>query len=227
MPAPPRCSRGTSARGPVPSRDRPPCRWQRTPATDAPGAIRTRWRRLRIGSSTTPVVPDSACSSAAGASVSRPRPTKRARSVSHSTGPCGRPSRLSTCMAHTAGVARVAWAPVAQQSRALAEVFGFEKQLRERWMGEIVNCGCQDHFHVAGHIDFPDPGAVVGHCRPPHLDVVLSRHDDLEARREIAVPAVERGFFGTELDRGTRPVLARSDCGWPTTLRCCERRADR
>jgi hypothetical protein len=72
--------------------------------TDAPGTSLILGRRLRIGSSTMPVVPDNARpSSEAGRSASRPRPRNRARSVSHSTGPCGRPSRLRTWIAHTGG----------------------------------------------------------------------------------------------------------------------------
>ena len=105
----PRSGRGTSARAPRPSRDPTRCRWRSRGAPTRPATSRIRWRRLTIGSSTTPVVPDSARpSSAAGSSVSRPRPRNRARSVSHSTGPCGRPSRLRTCTAHSAGVARIA-----------------------------------------------------------------------------------------------------------------------
>ena len=48
---------GTSARAPRRSRDPRPCRSRNERRTVAPGASRIRWRRLTIGSSTTPVVP--------------------------------------------------------------------------------------------------------------------------------------------------------------------------
>src|SRR5207247_1589081 len=72
--------------------------------TKPPGGRRTRWRKLTTGSSTAPTVPDSARPSRAiGSSVERPRPRNRARSLSHSTGPCMRPSMLSTCTAKRFG----------------------------------------------------------------------------------------------------------------------------
>ncbi len=96
-------TRGTSARGLRPSRGPRPGPWRSESRTVAPGASRMRWRRLTIGSSTMPVVPESARPSrACGSAGVRPRPRKRARSVSHSSGPCGRPSRLSAWKAHAA-----------------------------------------------------------------------------------------------------------------------------
>ena len=71
--------------------------------TIAPGGSRIRCRRLTIGSSTMPVgARQRAAVERRGSSGSRPRPRNRARSVSHSTGPCGRPSRLRTWKAHDA-----------------------------------------------------------------------------------------------------------------------------
>ena len=97
-------SRDRSAPGPWRFRDRARRRWRSRGAPIRRPAARTRWRRLRIGSSTKPVAPDSGRpSSAIGFSSVRPRPMKRARSVSHSSGPCGRPSRLRTCTAHVPG----------------------------------------------------------------------------------------------------------------------------
>ncbi len=83
-----------------------------------PAAARIRWRRLTIGSRTMPVVPDSARpSSACGSAGLRPRPRKRARSVSHSSGPCGRPSRLSAWNAQAAGIAGIARPAMARAGR--------------------------------------------------------------------------------------------------------------
>ena len=65
---------------------------------EPPGAIRTRRRRLRIGSSTAPVAPESTApgSSAAGSAVDRPRPRKRERSVSSWGSPMAGPSLATT-----------------------------------------------------------------------------------------------------------------------------------
>src|SRR2546428_520429 len=75
--------------------------------TNPPGAKRMRCRRLTIGSSTAPVVPERARPSrATGSSGLRPRPRNRPRSVSHSTGPCILPSTLNTWTAHTRASSR-------------------------------------------------------------------------------------------------------------------------
>jgi hypothetical protein len=58
---------------------------QKMTAPEAPDSNRTRRRRLKTGSSTAPVVPSSTApgSRAAGLASVRPRPRKRARSVSN------------------------------------------------------------------------------------------------------------------------------------------------
>ena len=138
--APRRWDRGTSARAPRRSRDPRPCRSRSRAARWRPAASRIRWRRLTIGSSTMPVVPESARpSSADGIAGLRPRPRKRARSVSHSSGPCGRPSRLSAWNAQAAGLVGIARPPMAQQRGAVRQVLGLDEQLAERRMGEIVD----------------------------------------------------------------------------------------
>ena len=113
--------RDRSARAPPPCRDRRATPVAKQRRTDAPGGSRTRCRRLRIGSRTTPVVPDRARAVERDRvrRPPRPRPMNRARSVSHSTGPCARPSRLTTCIAHMPALPRVARPPMAEQRRAL------------------------------------------------------------------------------------------------------------
>ncbi|MCY1288956.1 hypothetical protein D9M70_380230 [compost metagenome] len=70
-----------------------------------PGAMRTRWRTEKTGSSTVPAVPDSAAPSAMACAVAavRPRPRKRARSDSYCAGPVAMPSTTAKCAAHTGG----------------------------------------------------------------------------------------------------------------------------
>ena len=64
----------------------------------SPGGTRTRRRRLTIGSSTAPVVPERGRPSitAAGVRIPRPRPRNRARSVSHCSSPTESPSTTAT-----------------------------------------------------------------------------------------------------------------------------------
>ena len=71
-------------------------------AADWPGRKRTRARNAIIGSSTAPVVPESApsTSNASGSRVLLPRPRKRARSVSQVTSPT-RSGPVATTCTHT------------------------------------------------------------------------------------------------------------------------------
>ena len=60
-------------------------------------------------------------------------------------------------------LARIPRAPMAEQRRAVGQVFRFEKQLAERRMREIVGRRRQDDLRVAGDVDFADPRALVDH----------------------------------------------------------------
>jgi len=71
----------------------------------APGASLTRRRRLNIGSRTAPAVLERGCPSITetGVRIERPRPRKRARSVSNCTPENTSPSETTRCAAHTCG----------------------------------------------------------------------------------------------------------------------------
>ena len=167
--------------------------------TNAPGASRTRSRSAATGSSTAPVVPDSARpSSAIGLAVDRPRPRKRARSVSHSTAPPSRPSTPRTWNAQSGASSAAARPPAEQQAGALRVVLGLDEQLAERRMREIVLGACQHDLGVAGDLDLARPIAAVGDRQPPHLHVVFRRDGDLELRFEVAVAAPERRLVELE-----------------------------
>ncbi len=98
-----RWARGSAGPAPGPSRGESAMPVAKDSRTKPPGASRMRWRRLTIGSSTTPVVPDSgARRGPAGRPARAPGRGSGPRSVSHSSGPCVRPSRLRTCTAHSA-----------------------------------------------------------------------------------------------------------------------------
>ena len=78
---------------------------EKTTRAVAPGASRTRRRRLKIGSSTVPAVFESGRPSITdiGVRMPRPRPRKRARSVSYCAPPPVSPSTTTTCAAQTGG----------------------------------------------------------------------------------------------------------------------------
>ena len=148
-----------------------------------------------------PVVPDNARpSSATGSAGSRPRPRNRARSVSHSTGPCGRPFEAQGVERPRAGLARIARPAMAEQRRAVRQVLGLDEQLAERRVREVVGGGHEDDLRVAGDVDLPDARAVVAHREPPHFDVVFRRHRDVEVRREVVVAPPEARPIGGERD---------------------------
>ena len=135
----PRSGRGTSARAPRPSRDPRRCRWRRRGAPTPPGASRIRWRRLKIGSSTTPVVPDSARPSSAGGSPALAAAAEEARAIGF---PFDRPLRPAFEAQHVERprrrLLRIARPPMAEQRGAVGQVFGLEEQLAERRMREVV-----------------------------------------------------------------------------------------
>ena len=91
---------------------------EKTTRALAPGARRTRRLRLKIGSSTEPVVLESGRPSMTdiGVRIPRPRPRNRPRSVSCCAPlPC-RPSTMATCAAQTRG------SPAARGRRVASKV---------------------------------------------------------------------------------------------------------
>ena len=132
--------RGTSARAPRPSRDRDAMPVANESRTVAPGGSRIRWRRLTIGSSTTPVVPDSARpSSASGSRGRRGRGRGSARDRSPiRAGPAAGPRGSGRGTPTPPASPRIARPPMAEQRRAVGQVLGFDEQLAERRVREVV-----------------------------------------------------------------------------------------
>ena len=124
-------------------------------------------------------------------------------------------------------LARVARPPMAEQRRAVGQVLGFEKQLAEGRMREIVGRRRQHDLGVAGDVDLADPRALVDHRHPADFDVVFGRDGDVELRRRPR----RRGGGTSPARRGTRPgsrpARPPSDGRWPTRPSRSARRAGR
>jgi len=72
-----------------------------------------------------------------------------------------------------ARIARVARAAMADQRAALSEELGFDEQLAERGMREIIPRLGESHFDVAGDVDLTNAIAVVDQLQDAHFDVVF------------------------------------------------------
>ncbi len=158
-----------------------------------------RWRRLTTGSSTTPVVPERDRPSRAwGSSVERPRPRKRARSVSHSSGTLRAALQAQDVHGPERRLVGRARPTAAQERRSLREVLRLDEQLSEGGVGQVVRRRGEHDLGVARDLDLAGAVAVVRHRQPPHLDVVLGRDRDVEERRDAVVAAAERRLLGEE-----------------------------
>ena len=89
---------------------------------------------------------------------------------------------------------------MAEQRRTVGQVFGFQEELAEGRMREIVGRRRQDDFHVAGDIDFAGPGALIHHRHATNFHVVLGRHGHVEMRRDPVVVAAEGRLLRAKLD---------------------------
>jgi hypothetical protein len=62
---------------------------------------------------------------------------------------------------------------MADERAALGEELGFDEQLAERGMREIIPRLGEGHFDVAGDVDLTNAIAVVHELQHTHFDVVL------------------------------------------------------
>ena len=221
--------RGTCGRARRPCRGRRPRRWRSRAGTTRPARGGGAGAGSRSDRARRPSCPTAAGRRApAGRSAPRPRPRKRARSVSHSTGPCGRPSRLTTWKAHARGSCGARgrrW----QSSAALSGRYSVSTN-------SLPNAGCakssrrrrEDDLGVAGDArSRASAVAVIGHRQPADLDVVLGRDGDLELRLDVVVAPSRRSPGRREGRRGSRPAPSASAGRSADQTRRCGRRAGR
>ena len=191
--------RGTCGRGPAPPRGSTPPRWRTTAARTRPAAAARAGAGWRWGPGRRRWLPESdRPSRACGFATVRPRPRNRARSVSHSTGPCARPSRLSTCTPQSGGSSCARGRRRNSSAALVGHVFGLHEQLDERGMGEVVGVGRQHHLRVARDLDLPRAVVAVRQGQPPDLDVVFGGDGDVELRGDAVVQAAEGRLLGQE-----------------------------
>ncbi len=168
--------------------------------TKAPGASRTRSRSAATGSSTAP----------GGARQRTPVERDRvggAASAADELGAIGLPfdrsAEPSIDAEHVKGpdgtLVRAARPPAEQQAGVLRVVLGFDEQLPEGRMREVVLRTRQHDLGVAGDFDFARPIAVVGDRQPPDLDVVFRA-----TRRSAAAFRSRRRAGGTSPCRARR-----------------------
>ena len=96
------------------------------------------------------------------------------------------------------GLVRVTGPSMAQQSGAVRQILGFNEQLAECRVSEVVHRGCEDDLGIARHIELADAGPMIAKGDPPHLDVIFGRDCDLEPRRDIAVAPPKAGPVGAK-----------------------------
>jgi len=95
-----------------------------------------------------------------------------------------------------ARVAGVAGPAMTEQRSAVGQVLGFDEDLAERRMGEVVRRRREHDLGVARHVDLADARAVIADGNPAHFDVVFDRHGDIQLCRDRVVPPPEGGAVG-------------------------------
>ena len=158
---------------------------------DSSGLSVTAVRMATMGSSTGPSVLESSAgpetvapvtvrlspiSRAAGAAGVRPRPKKRARSVSYDASRAERRGRRQE-VEHPGGLfaGRARPAP-AEDGPVLGQDLGGHEQVVEGAMGQVGVQGRHDHFGVAGELYLPRIVGEVGELDAADLDVVFGRY---------------------------------------------------
>jgi hypothetical protein len=97
-------------------------------------------------------------------------------------------------------LSRISSTSMAEQRRAVGQVFRFQEQLAEGRMRQIVGRRGQDDLLVAGDVDFTDPRALIHDRHPADFHVVFRGHGHVELRRDAVIVAAERRLLRAKLD---------------------------
>ena len=170
--------------------------------TIAPGAIRTRRRRAKTGSSTVPTVFESGRPSITAIAV------RTLRAAAEETGPVG----LDLGLSHGATIddgemcgpdfrlARRAPSPRRQDGADVGPIFGLDEQLGKGRMRDVGSLGRQHELGVGRDVDLPRAAAGVRDRDATDLGIVFGRDEHLHGRRERSVAARELGAILVESD---------------------------
>ena len=170
--------------------------------TIAPGAIRTRWRRANTGSSTVPTVFDNGRPSSHG-----DRPVAVV-ATAEEPGPVGFHFRLPHRLAVNDGqmrgpnllLGRRPPPPCCQDGAEIGEILGFDEQLHEGRMRDIVGLRCQHQFGIGRHVDLACPVAGIGNRNAADLGVALARNQHLQHGGQRSVVPGDFGAILIEHD---------------------------
>ena len=194
-----------------------------------PGARRSRVRRLRIGSSTAPVVPDS------GAPVHRLRIVGAAPAAEEAH-PVGLPLDLRLRRSMDGEDVEADHRRVVRgergRRRASSAVFSAihsvsTKSLPNAGLATSSASEPRPELDVARELDLARAVAVVGQRDAAHLGVVPGRDGDLEARRDLVVEPLEGRLLGEELHQVALGLLRRGLVGRRPDVAACGHRAGR
>ena len=154
---------------------------QKAMRTIAPGAIRTRRRRAKTGSSTVPTVFESGRPSitAIGVRTLQPRPRNRALSVSTSGLPTVSPSTTARCAAQISGSVGDAPPPRRQNGADVGQIFGLDEQLGKGRMRDVGGLGRQHELGIGRDLDLPHPAAGIRDRDAADLGIVFRRDEHL------------------------------------------------
>ena len=195
--------RDTSPRGRGPPRATARRASRTRPAPSRPAGTRTRRRRLTIGSSTAPMVPDSAPAvdhrPPVSGSRARGRGTGRDRSPTAGRRP-SRPRPPTTWASQTGASPRDRGRRVASSVSSSGTYSVCTLRLENAGWASVRRRRRQHDLGVRRQLDLPRPRPEVRERDAPDLGVVLRRHDHLE-----------RGADGPVPPDDLRPVLGKRD----------------
>src|SRR5262245_19779770 len=98
-------------------------------------------------------------------------------------------------------ISRLARAAASENRGAVGDVFGFDEEVDERGVGEILRWGGERNLGVTRDLELACAAAVVADRQAPHLDVVFDRDRNVELRRQLVVSPADAGLFSEKRDQ--------------------------
>ena len=147
----------------------------------APAAMRTRVRRLNIGSRT------AANRVGQRAAIHHRNRFPQRLSTPDKAGPVGfvlEPVVGSAVGQHMGcpdfRVAGRTLAPLRDQPTRLGQILGLDEQIGKSGMRDVRRKGCEYDLRIGGDFDFPGAQPIIGQTQATDFRIVLGRDDDLQ-----------------------------------------------